>query len=101
MHRFIALYSRPSDVDAFRNYYTEQHLPLVRALPGVRRMSYSFDVAVLQGDIEYACAFEADFDDRDALLSALQSPEGAKAAADLPNFATAGVQLLDFPVATA
>lgn len=96
MHRFIALYSQPPDVAAFRKYYTELHVPLVAALPGIRTMKYSFDVAILAGDASYACVFESEFEDRAALLAALQSPEGVKAAEDVANFATGGVVLLDY-----
>jgi len=98
MHRFMALYAPPQDPAAFQEYYTKVHVPLVEDLPGIRNISYSFDVAVLQGEPAYACVFEAEFDDREALLGGLGSPEGAKAAADVANFATGGVVLLDYEV---
>lgn len=99
MHRFIVLYPRPQDVEAFRQHYSEVHVPLVQAMPGIKNMSYSFDATVLQGDAEYACVFEAEFEDRAALETALGSPQGAAAAADVANFATGGVVLLDYEVA--
>lgn len=99
MHRFLALYPQPLDVVAFRKYYTEVHVPLVDALPGIRNAKYSFDVAVLAGEASYACVFEADFEDRAALHAALQSAEGVEAAKDVENFATGGVILLDYEAA--
>jgi uncharacterized protein (TIGR02118 family) len=99
VHRFIALYPQPHDVAAFQKYYTEVHVPLVDALPGIRNAKYSFDVGVLAGEASYVCVFEAEFEDRAALHAALQSPEGIKAAEDVTNFATGGVILLDYAAA--
>lgn len=99
MHRFVALYPPPQDLEAFTQYYSDVHVPLVAALPGIRNMSYSFDATVLHGDAEFVCVFEAEFEDRAALQSALGSPQGAAAAADVANFATGGVVLLDYEVA--
>ena len=99
MQRFLALYSRPEDATAFREHYTTVHAPLVEALPGIRNISYAFDVTALQGDTTYGCVFEAEFDDEGASQAALGSPEGDKAAAELANFSGAGVELLTYDVA--
>lgn len=99
MHRFVALYPPPLDVAAFQHHYTQVHVPLVEDLPGIRNIAYSFDVTVVAEDAAYACVFEAEFDDRAALQAALESPQGVKAAADVANFASGGVVLLDYPVA--
>jgi uncharacterized protein (TIGR02118 family) len=96
VHRLLALYFPPDDVGAFRKHYEEVHVPLVKAMPGIRAVNYTFDARVLHGEAKYALIFEAEFDDREALRAALESPEGAKAAADLANFASGGVVLLDY-----
>jgi uncharacterized protein (TIGR02118 family) len=98
VHRFLALYPPPADPAAFREHYVSVHIPLVEAMPGIHNMAYSFNATVLAGEATYALVFEAEFDDRAAMQAALESPEGAKAAADLANFATGGVILLDYPV---
>lgn len=99
MQRFIALYAPPQYPTAFQEHYAQVHVPIVETMPGIRQMSYAFDVAALNGDTTYGCVFEAEFEDREALLAALGSPQGEKAAADLANFAAAGVVLLDYEVA--
>lgn len=96
MHKFVAYYPQPEDLEAFTKHYTEVHLPLVLELPGIRNPRYSFDVTTLAGDPRYVLAFEAEFDDAAAFQHALSSPQGAKASADVANFATGGVILLDY-----
>jgi uncharacterized protein (TIGR02118 family) len=98
VHRFLALYPPPKGPGAFREHYVSVHVPLVEAMPGIRNMAYSFDATVLAGDVRYALVFEAEFEDRAAMQAALESPEGAKAAGDLANFATGGVILLDYEI---
>ncbi|ODU07168.1 MAG: ethyl tert-butyl ether degradation protein EthD [Pseudonocardia sp. SCN 72-86] len=100
MHKFVACYPPPEDMEAFTTHYTEVHLPLVRELPGIRNPRYSFDVTTLTGGPGYALVFEAEFEDAAALQHALASPQGAAASADVANFASGGVILFDYePVA--
>jgi uncharacterized protein (TIGR02118 family) len=96
MHKFVAYYPPPEDLEAFKKYYTEVHLPLVLDLPGIQNPCYSFDVTTLAGDPQYVLAFEAEFDNASAFQNALTSPQGAKASADVANFASGGVILLDY-----
>jgi uncharacterized protein (TIGR02118 family) len=96
MHRLLVLYPPPSDPDHFRSYYEDTHLPLAAKFPGLRGYRYSFDVAAGEGESPYYCVFEADFDDAAALTAARESPEGQAVRADVPNYATGGVVVLDY-----
>jgi uncharacterized protein (TIGR02118 family) len=101
MHRLLVLYNEPKDPEHFRKYYVETHLPLARKLPGVKAVSYSFDVKGMgRGKPPYFCVFEADFDSEAALMSALGSKEGQAVASDVPNYASGGVTVAHFPVGT-
>jgi hypothetical protein len=40
---------------------------------------------------------EAEFDDAEALGAALASPEGQAVVADIPNYATGGAVILNYP----
>ena len=42
--------------------------------------------------------WEAEFDDAEALGAAMASPEGQAVLADIPNYATGGVVILNYPV---
>lgn len=98
MHKMLVLYPRPKDPDHFRDYYVNTHLPIVYQLPGLLASRYSFDVAALGGDTPYFAVFEGDFADADAMRAALGSPQGQRATADVPNYATGGVVIVHYPV---
>jgi uncharacterized protein (TIGR02118 family) len=96
----MVLYRPPADREAFNSYYERVHLPLAQKLPGVRAARYSLDVAAPEGAPAFTAVFEADFDSAEDMAAALASPEGAAAQADIPNFATGGLEILHFPART-
>ena len=96
MHRLLVLYPPPTDPDHFRSYYEGTHLRLVAKLPGLRGYRHSFEVAAAGGESPYFCVFEADFDDAAALNAGRGSAEGQAVLADVPNYATGGVVVLDY-----
>ena len=91
MFQLTILYGRPDDTAAFDRYYREIHVPLARKMPGLRgyiaNKPGSLDP---QGQSPTYFIAELYFDDLAALQTALQSPEGQAAAADVANFATGG-----------
>jgi uncharacterized protein (TIGR02118 family) len=95
MHRLLVLYPPPTDPDHFRSHYEATHIPLAAKMPGLRGYRYGFDVTTPEGESPYFCVFEADFDDAAALAAARRSPEGQAVRADVPNYATGGVVILD------
>lgn len=97
-HRLLVLYRPPADPAQFRDHYARVHLPLVQALPGLRASRHSYDVEGVGEASPFFCVFEAEFDDAAALAAAMRSPEGAAVAADVPNYATGGVQILHYPI---
>ncbi|MBC2637871.1 MULTISPECIES: EthD family reductase [unclassified Rhodococcus (in: high G+C Gram-positive bacteria)] len=96
MHTLMVLYGQPTDPDQFREYYQNTHLSIAHKLPGVRASRHSVNLAAAEGESPFIAVFEADFDSAEAMAEALSSPEGAEAVADLPNFATGGVQIVHF-----
>lgn len=87
MHKLMVLYPPQPDMESFKDYYVNKHLPLSRQIPGLRALRYSFDVQSLAGDANYSCIFEAEFDDAEALGAGMASEQGQIVAADVPNFA--------------
>lgn len=79
MHRMTVQYARPDDVDAFERRYAEEHVPLVRRIPGLSGFRLSRPRA-MSGEAPYLVA-ELDFQDADAFKAALRSPEMAQTAA--------------------
>ena len=97
MAKLVALYKHPTNTAAFDSYYYSTHVPLAKKIAGLNRYEVSTGpVATPQGPAPYHLAAILGFDSMSALQQALGSPEGKAAAADLANFAQAGVELLVF-----
>jgi len=97
MAKLVALYKKPADTAAFNSHYFSKQVPLAKAIAGVRRYGVSVGpVAALHGESPFHLVAVLDFDSMAAIQQALASPEGIAAAADLPNFAQAGVDILIF-----
>ena len=97
MAQVIALYRKPADPAAFDAYYATHHIPLAKTLPGLRRYEISSGpIGTPAGEAPLHLVAVLEFDSLAAIQAALTSPEGAATAADLGNFAQAGVELLMF-----
>lgn len=97
MAQLIALYKIPADAAAFDAYYFGTHVPLAKTLPGLRGYQISTGpVAGAGGGPGIHLVAMLQFDSLAAIQAALASPEGVATAADLANFAQAGVDLLMF-----
>ena len=99
MVRFLVVYDTPADPEAFERHYREIHIPLAKQLPGLRRYTISRNHRGVRGDASsYYMIAELDWDDMDALREAFASEIGQATAADVPNFAPAGVRSLVYEV---
>ena len=97
MATIVALYKKPADVKAFDAYYFSTHVPIAKKVPGLRSYEVSTGpVASAQGDSPYHLVALLEFDSLAAIQAGLGAPEGQATAADLANFAQAGVDLLMF-----
>jgi uncharacterized protein (TIGR02118 family) len=95
MATITVLYNKPADAAAFDAYYFSKHVPLAKKIPGLRRYEVSQGaVATPEGASPYHLIALLTFDSMAAIGAAFASPEGQATAADLANFAQAGVQLL-------
>ncbi|HEX2009615.1 MAG TPA: EthD family reductase [Roseateles sp.] len=97
MAKLIALYNKPADATAFDAHYFDRHVPLAKTIPGLRRYEVSAGAVMTpQGEAPLHLVALLEFDSVPAIQAAMASPEGIATAADLANFAQAGVQLLIF-----
>ena len=97
MAKLVVLYKKAADPAAFDSYYFSTHAPKAKRIPGLRRYEVSSgSVSTPQGESAYQLVAELHFDSLAALRTGLAAPEGQAAAADLANFAQAGVELLMF-----
>ena len=97
MAALLAMYRKTPDPEAFDAYYFGSHVPLAKRIPGLRTYEVSAGgVASAGGESPYHLVARLTFDTLADLQRALVSPEGQATAADLDNFAGAGVELLVF-----
>ena len=95
MVKLIVAYGEPEDTAAFDDYYVNKHVPIASKIPDVRR----FEAGKVLGSPDGSAApyyFMATiwFDDVDSLQSAMGSPEGQAAGADIPNFSPNGATMM-------
>lgn len=97
--RVVALYKAPKDAAAFDKYYFGNHVPLARTLPRLQKYEVNAGpVTDMTGASPYYLAAILSFDSLADVQAAMTSKEGIATAADLGNFAGAGVGLLIFEV---
>lgn len=98
--KLFAIYSQPSDPTAFDAYYFGKHVPLAKKIPGL--LSYEVtrgEVMGMQGKHGVYLVATLAFESMESIAKAMGSPEGQATAADLANFATAGVEIMFSEVA--
>lgn len=95
MAKVYAMYRTPADPAAFDRYYFGTHVPIAKKIPGLRQYEVTRGpVSLLTGAASaYHLVATLTFDSLAAIHAALASPEGQATAADLGNFAAAGVDL--------
>lgn len=98
MHKLVVLYPTPTNPTQFENYYRTVHLPLAQKLPGALALRFSFSIDSAAVPSPYFAVFEADFVDAAAMAAAMASPAGRAVEADVPNYATGGATVLNYPV---
>jgi uncharacterized protein (TIGR02118 family) len=97
MARLIALYAKPADSAAFDAYYFGKHIPLAKSMPGLRRYEVNRGpIQSLGGPSPHHLIATLHFDSLDDLQAAVGSIQGQATAADLANFAQAGLEVLIF-----
>ena len=94
MADLIVLYKTPQDPKAFDKYYFESHVPLAKKIPGLRKYTVTRGpIATPAGPSPLHLIATLTFDDMAAIGAAFASPEGQVTAADVPKFATGGVEM--------
>src|SRR5436190_12570224 len=96
MTRVLAIYSQPADPAKFDAYYYSTHIPLARKIPGLRGMRLSNEKPLSIAGMSPYLVAELDFDSLAAFQAAMATPEGQATAADVANYAQAGVTLVAY-----
>lgn len=95
MAKLFAIYQQPQDPAAFDRYYFDKHLPLAKTLPGLKSYEVTRgDVMGMAGKHGVYLVAILEFASMQAIAAAMASTEGQATAADLANFAQAGVDVM-------
>ena len=95
MAKLFAIYQQPSDTAAFDDYYFKKHVPLAKTIPGLRSYEVTRgDVMGMTGKHRVYLVAILEFDSVAAISAGMSSAQGQAAAADLANFASAGVDVM-------
>ena len=95
MAKLFAIYQQPKDPTAFDDHYFGKHVPLAKKIPGLKSYEVtSGDVMGAAGKHGVYLVAILEFASMEAIGAAMASPEGQATAADLANFAEAGVELM-------
>ena len=95
MAKLYAVYQQPKDPAAFDSYYFSKHVPLAKTIPGLRSYEVTKgDVMGMAGKHGVYLVATLEFESMAAIGAAMASPQGQATAADLSNFAGAGVDVM-------
>ena len=95
MIKITVLYGHPGDPEAFERHYDDVHIPLVNAMPNLRRFEKALVVGTSDGSAPpYYRVAELYFDSEEAYRASQATPEGRAPGEDVPNYATGGVTVL-------
>ena len=95
MAKLFAIYQQPKDPAAFDEHYFNKHVPLAKKIPGLKGYEVTRgDVIGMTGKHGVYVVAILEYASMEAVGAAMASPEGQAAAADLANFAGAGIDVL-------
>jgi uncharacterized protein (TIGR02118 family) len=101
MAKLFAIYQQPKDPAAFDSYYFKTHVPLAKTIPGLRSYEVTRgDVMGMGGKHSVYLVAVLEFDSMAAIAAGMASSQGQATAADLANFASAGVDVMMAETAT-
>lgn len=83
MVKLIALYKHPASVETFEDVYFNQHIPLTKKMPGLRRVEVNRVSGAPRGEPEYYMVTSLYFDDAESMQQSMTSEESRAAARTL------------------
>lgn len=93
--KLFAVYQQPKDPAAFDAYYFNKHVPLAKTIPGLKSYEVTTgDVLGMAGKHGVYLIAILEFESLAAIGAAMASSQGQATAADLANFASAGVDVM-------
>lgn len=95
MAKLFAIYQQPKDAKTFDDHYFSKHVPLAKTLPGLKSDEVTRgDVMGMGAKHGVYLVATLEFESMQAIGAAMASSQGQATAADLAEFASAGVDVM-------
>ena len=94
MTKIIVLFGQPKDPKLFEEQYWKGHVPMAKAMPGLKKYTVHKIVGAPRGEPAYYQVVELEFEDMDSLQRALESPTGRESGRHSVKIATGGITFL-------
>jgi uncharacterized protein (TIGR02118 family) len=95
MVKLVVCYGAPEDPAGFDSHYIETHVPLVDAIPNLKRFEHGKVLGTPDGaPAPFYYLAELSFDSPAELQAGMESSEGQAAGADVATFASGGATLM-------
>jgi uncharacterized protein (TIGR02118 family) len=85
--KLVAIFATPNNEEAFEKAYFEEHVPLIRKVPGLEGIEVNKLTRTLVGFKSPYMIATMTFTDKEALKAGMNSPEMAAAGENLDSFA--------------
>ncbi len=94
MTKIIVLFGQPKDPKLFDEQYWNDHVPIARKMPGLKKYSVHKVTGAPRGEPAYYQVVELEFENPEALKIALDSPAGRESGRHGVKIATGGITFL-------
>ena len=92
--KIIVLFGKPKDPQAFDKEYWEEHVPIAKMMPGLRKYTVQKVLSPPRGEPAYYQVVELEFDNMETLKKATSSPAGRESTSHGAKMATGGMTIM-------
>jgi len=92
--KIIVLFGKPTDPQLFDKQYWDDHIPIAKQMPGLRKYTVHKVVTAPRGEPAYYQVAELEFDNMDSLKNAISSQAGKDSGRHGMKIATGGMTFL-------
>ena len=88
------MFGKPSDPQQFEKEYWEEHVPIAKQMPGLRKYSVHKVLPPPRGNAAFYQIVELEFDNMESLKNATASPAGRESTRHGAKIATGGMTIM-------
>lgn len=92
--KIIVLFGKPTDPQLFDKQYWDEHVPIAKKMPGLRKYTVHKIVSAPRGEPAFYQVVELEFDNMDSLKNAISSQAGKDSGRHGVRIATGGMTFL-------